>query len=466
MKLFDTFDNTVKDFKPVNKDCVSIYVCGATPYDKPHLGHILSMIRYDMIRRYLLHKGYKVKFVTNFTDIDDKTINKAAKEGVDFSHIAKRYMPMYMNIFESMRLHPDSKYILATDFIDQILAMTRILKQKGFAYQIDGDGIYFEVSKFSEYGKLAKRDLESQLAGARVDVNVLKKAPEDFVLWKFAKDGEPAWMDPVKEIPDGRPGWHLECSAMIYDQFLGETVDIHGGGSDLIFPHHECEIAQSECAFGNKLANHWLHNGLMNIKDEKMSKSLGNFLTIEDVIDNYSYNVLRYYFTSTHYRAPLSFSEDSLESAKASLDTLQNTIDRVNSQLAQEKFADVEFAPETIASALEKFEQAMDNDMDISGALSHVFELSSQINSSLDVDGMSEKSLLNILDFFKKIDSVIAVFEINPLALDNELKEMLEKRLAARAARDFKQADSLRNKIEARGIKIQDTKDGYDIKFA
>ena len=466
MKLFDTFDNKVKDFKPVNDKFVSIYVCGATPYDAPHIGHLLSMLRYDLIRRYLMLKGYNVKFVTNFTDIDDKTINKARDEGVDFTTITKRYIPMYVNTFEKLRLHPDTKFILVTDFIDQILAMTRILLQKGFAYEIENDGVYFEVAKYKEYGKLAKRDLENQLAGSRVDINQLKRAPEDFVLWKFAKDGEPAWADPVKQIPDGRPGWHMECSAMIYDQFEGNTIDIHGGGSDLIFPHHECEIAQTECAFDYKLANHWLHNGLLNVKNEKMSKSLGNFFALDSYLDKYTYSEMRYYFISTHYRAPLALSDESLESAKSSLATLQNTIDRVNSQLAQENFGEGAIDPNIFVKALDGFESSMDNDIDISGGLSFVFDVASQINSKLDETQLTQDSLMQILEFFQKIDSVLAVFTLNPLVLDSELKEMLEKRLKARQVRDFKQADSLRKKIEARGVKIQDTKDGYDIKFA
>ena len=440
-------------------------MCGATPYDSPHVGHLLSMLRYDLLRRYLLFKGFNVRFVTNFTDIDDKTINKGNAEGVDFSQIAKRYIPEYMKAFETLRLHPDTKFIKATDFIDQILAMTRILLQKDYAYQIDNDGIYFQVSKFKEYGLLAKRDLESQIAGARVDLNLNKRAPEDFVLWKFAKDNEPAWADPIKQIPDGRPGWHLECSAMIYDQFLGETIDIHGGGSDLIFPHHECEIAQSECAFDSKLANHWLHNGLLNISGDKMSKSLGNFFGLSELLDKYSPNVLRYYFISTHYRSPLNFSTESLDSAANSLSTLQNTIDRLNSNLVQEKFSDTSIDNSLVDKALENFISHMDSDLDISGALSYVFEVASFTNQQLDKSSLSHDSLVYILDFFKQIDSILAVFEINPLLLDSELKEMLEKRLKARQARDFKQADSLRAKIEKKGIKILDTKDGYDISF-
>jgi cysteinyl-tRNA synthetase len=452
MKLYDTFDAQLKTFVPVNPECVSIYVCGATPYDSPHVGHLLSMLRYDLLRRFLLFKGYNVKFVTNFTDIDDKTINKGNLEGVDFSVIAKRYIPEYMRAFEKLRMHPDTKFILATDFIDQILAQTRILMQKGFAYTLE-DGIYFEVSKFPDYGKLAKRDLESQLAGARVEVNTNKKAPEDFVLWKFAKQNEPAWKDSVKQIPDGRPGWHLECSAMIYDQFLGETIDIHGGGSDLIFPHHECEIAQSECAFDHKMVNHWLHNGLLNISGDKMSKSLGNFFDLQTLLDNYAPSVIRYYFTSTHYRAPLNFSKEALDAAKSSLETIQ------------EKFTTVEFDKAIIDSLISEFTAFLDNDIDVSGALSKVFELSSIVNAKLDESSLSEKSILSILDFYQKFDSIFAVLNLNPLVLDPELKDMLEKRLKARQARDFKQADSLRRKIEKRGVKILDTKDGYDIKF-
>ncbi len=464
MKLFDTFDARIKEFVPTNDEFVSFYVCGATPYDSPHVGHLLSMLRYDLIRRFLIYKDYKVKFVTNFTDIDDKTIKKGLAEGVDFSAIAKRYIPEYMAAFEKLRLHPDTKFIRATDYIDQILAQTRILMQKGFAYQID-DGIYFEVSKFPDYGKLAKRDLESQIAGARVEVNSQKKAPEDFVLWKFAKENEPSWMDPVNQIPNGRPGWHLECSAMIYDQFLGETIDIHGGGSDLIFPHHECEIAQSECAFDNKMVNHWLHNGLLNISGDKMSKSLGNFFSLESLLANYSANVIRYYFTSTHYRAPLNFSKESFDAAMSSLQTIQNTVDRLNSNLAQEKFSDTTINSETIQTLLEEFTAFLENDIDVSGALSKVFELSSLVNSTLDSCAISKESILELLDFYQKFDSIFAVLNLNPLVLDPELKEMLEKRLKARQARDFKQADSLRSKIEKRGVIILDTKDGYDIKF-
>lgn len=464
MKLFDTFDARIKEFVPTNDEFVSFYVCGATPYDSPHVGHLLSMLRYDLIRRFLIYKDYKVKFVTNFTDIDDKTIKKGLAEGVAFSAIAKRYIPEYMAAFEKLRLHPDTKFIRATDYIDQILAQTRILMQKGFAYQID-DGIYFEVSKFPDYGKLAKRDLESQIAGARVEVNSQKKAPEDFVLWKFAKENEPSWMDPVNQIPNGRPGWHLECSAMIYDQFLGETIDIHGGGSDLIFPHHECEIAQSECAFDNKMVNHWLHNGLLNISGDKMSKSLGNFFSLESLLANYSANVIRYYFTSTHYRAPLNFSKESLDAAMSSLETIQNTVDRLNSNLAQEKFSDTTINSETIQTLLEEFTAFLENDIDVSGALSKVFELSSLVNSTLDSCAISKESILELLDFYQKFDSIFAVLNLNPLVLDPELKEMLEKRLKARQARDFKQADSLRSKIEKRGVIILDTKDGYDIKF-
>ena len=466
MRLYDALDAQVKDFVPVNPESISIYVCGATPYDTAHVGHACSMLRFDLLRRFLLFKGFKVKFVTNFTDIDDKTINKANELGIDFKDVSRKYIAIYRKCFDLLRVHSDTQYILATEYIDAILAMTRVLLQKGIAYEIENDGIYFEIAKFENYGKLAKRKLEEQLAGARIDINALKKAPEDFVLWKFKKDNEPAWMDPLEQIADGRPGWHLECSAMVYSLFNGDTIDIHGGGSDLLFPHHECEIAQFEACFDNKYVNHWMHNGMLNIKGEKMSKSLKNYFHVEEILEDYSPQVLRFFLTMTHYRADHEYDIEALEYAKKSLSNIQNTVDRLNSLLAVKNFGtdDVQ-AKELSTKCLDGFSAALSEDLDISAALASVYEFCSEINAIIDAFKMQESDCLELLGAFAKIDSVLAVLKLDAVALNPEVSEMLDRRQKARENRDFKQADALRRKIEKLGFTVLDTKDGYDVRY-
>ena len=385
LKIKNTLSGKKEEFKPLKKGKVSMYVCGPTVYDYGHLGHGRSAVCFDVVRRYLIYKGYDVEFVSNYTDIDDKMINRARQEKIGVDELAEKIIPAYEKDYAALGILPPDKAPRATSYIAEMIVFLKKMDAAGVLYAIGGDGVYFDVSKATGYGKLSGQRLEDLKIGARVEENVKKKNPYDFVVWKFAKEGEPSWPSPWG---DGRPGWHLECSVMSW-KLLGEKFDIHGGGGDLMFPHHECEIAQSESVFGEgSFAQYWMHNGFITIHKEKMSKSLGNFFTLKDVLEKYDGKVVRFMFLQTHYANPIEFSFDLLEQAKASLGRIHDFVRNLGLSDGNKKF--------DVAPYKEKFEEFMSNDFDTSGALSVVFDLVKEIGWNT---GYKKKE---IIEFFKK----------------------------------------------------------------
>ncbi|MEK7196161.1 MAG: cysteine--tRNA ligase, partial [Nitrospirota bacterium] len=369
MRIYNTLAGEKEDFIPLVKDRVNMYVCGVTVYDNCHIGHARSAIVFDVIQRYLKYKGFNVKFVRNFTDIDDKIINRAKKEGIPWNEVARKYTEEFYNDMDSLGVARADIEPKATEHIKEIIDIVKGLIDKGYAYEKDGS-IYFEVNKFHEYGKLSKRDKEDMIAGARVEVDVRKKDPMDFALWKASKEGEPFWESPWGK---GRPGWHIECTAMSI-KHLAESFDIHGGGADLIFPHHENEIAQSEAFTGKPFVKYWVHNGFITIDKEKMSKSLGNFFTIKEVLDRYDPEVVRFFLLSTHYRSPIEFSDEQLKEAEVSIDRYYTTLIRIadfpGKGDVKDKTSGIEKPFEGVVNSFkEKFQAAMDDDFNTALAL-------------------------------------------------------------------------------------------------
>ena len=385
IKIYNTMSGSLQEFKPVTPGVVNMYVCGPTVYNYIHIGNARPIIFFDTVKRYFEYRGYKVNYIQNFTDIDDKMIKKANEEGITVKELAERFIAEYfkdtekLNIKEEGTIHPK-----ATENIEEMIDVVKTLESKGFAYSSEGD-VYFDIEKFDEYGKLSHRNIEDMMAGARIEVSEKKKNPMDFVLWKNAKPGEPSWSSPWGE---GRPGWHLECSAMSA-KYLGETFDIHGGGQDLIFPHHENEIAQSECASGKTFANYWMHNGYINIKGEKMSKSTGNFFLLREVLEKYAGNVVRFFMIMSHYRKPIEFSEEELTMAKNGLERIENSIIRINeiSEKTGEDNNGTEEFLENMQKSHDKFCEGMDDDFNTSLAIGAIFEMVKEVNRYIDLNG-------------------------------------------------------------------------------
>ncbi|MGQ9569985.1 MAG: cysteine--tRNA ligase, partial [Thermodesulfovibrionales bacterium] len=397
MKIYNTLTGKKEEFITLIPGTVKMYVCGVTVYDYCHIGHARSAIVFDILNRYLRYKGYKVIFVKNFTDIDDKIISKSKQEGVSWDSVARKYTEEYYKDMETLGVGRPDFEPKATDHIKEMIEIIKVILNKGYAYEIGGS-VYFEVEKFPEYGKLSKRNMEEMIAGARVEVDERKKNPMDFALWKRSKEDEPAWDSPWGK---GRPGWHIECTAMSIS-YLGEEVDIHGGGADLIFPHHENEIAQSESFTGKPFAKYWVHNGFITIDREKMSKSLGNFFTVREILDKFDPEVLRLFLLSTHYRSPIEFSVEQLRETEISLDRYYSTILRVDSFVKEDKInnrttEEAEGVFETKVQRLKKrVEEAMDDDLNTALALGYIFEFIRDINKFLDSkpSGMKVKALL------------------------------------------------------------------------
>lgn len=450
LKLYNTLTRKKEAFKPIKKNLVTAYVCGPTTYDYGHLGHGRSSVAFDLLHRYLVYKGYQVKFVFNYTDIDDKIIKRARKEKVSVKQLTDKFAKIYDEDYQKLNLLKPYKKPKATQHIKEMVDLIKILKKKGYIYLIENDGLYFDVLKFKQYGKLSHQKLGDLKAGARIKVEAGKKTPYDFVLWKFQKPGEPAWNSPWGE---GRPGWNIECSAMSM-KYLGNTIDIHGGGQDLIFPHHECEIAQSEAATGKPFAHYWLHNGFVTIGGEKMSKSLGNFLTLRDIFKEHSPLTVRYFFLSAHYRAPLNFTKEALEGAKNSLEKLQQAFFDLNEVKA--------FGKKTInlGKYIKQFELALDDDLNISPALAAVFELINEINKNK----LSKGAVKDALDFFKKVDSVLGVLVYKKEAVPQKVLSLVKLRETARMEKDWKKADEIREKIKKLGYLVEDTEEGAKVK--
>ena len=468
MKIYNTMSKRKEEFVPLEEGKVKMYVCGPTVYNFIHIGNARPMIVFDTVRRYFEYKGYDVNFVSNFTDVDDKIIKKAIEEGVTADEISKRYIAECKKDMEAMNIKPATKNPLATEEICGMVDMIQTLIDKGYAYEKNGT-VYYRTRRFKDYGKLSHKNLDDLQSGGRtllVTGEDEKEDPLDFVLWKPKKEGEPAWESPWSE---GRPGWHIECSEMS-KKYLGEQIDIHAGGEDLIFPHHENEIAQSEAANGKEFAKYWMHNGFLNIDNRKMSKSLGNFFTVREISEKYDLQVLRFFMLSAHYRSPLNFSADLMESARTSLERILTAADNLRflsknaeeGRITEEEKALLDKADEYVQG----FERAMDDDFNTADAIASVFELVKYINTT--ADGNRSKEYLDTLYdiLFKLTDVLGIIIDKKEEMLDDEIEAMIEKRQAARKERNFALADQIRDELLAKGIILEDTREGVKWKKA
>lgn len=453
MRIFNTLTREKDEFKPITEGEVKIYACGPTVYNYIHIGNARPLCVFDVLRRYFEWRGYKVSFVQNFTDIDDKLIKRANEEGSTVPEIAERYIKEFWTDADGLNVKHATVNPRATENIEQIQSIISALVEKGYAYQSGGD-VYYRAKKFSGYGKLSHQPLEDLEAGARIDVTEIKEDPMDFCLWKGAKPGEPYWDSPWGK---GRPGWHIECSAMAC-RYLGKTIDIHCGGLDLIFPHHENEIAQSEAANGCEFAHYWMHNGFINVDNHKMSKSLGNFFTVRDVAEKYGYEPIRYMMVSCQYRSPINYSYEVIEQAKNSLERLYTCRDNID--FALKNAQDGGEAPEFIEKRKQEFIAAMDDDLNTADALAAIFMLVRDINT-LIAEGAGKTALEACADMFDQLTGVLGlVYNRKTEALDSDIEALIEQRTAARKAKDFKTADEIRDKLKAMGIVLEDTPQG------
>ena len=453
MKVFNTLTRTKDELIPITPGEVKIYACGPTVYNYIHIGNARPLCVFDVLRRYLEWRGYKVKFVQNFTDIDDKLIKKANEEGITVPEVAERYIKEFWVDAKGLNVREASVHPRATENIDEIQRIISELVEKGYAYTAGGD-VYFRSKKFDEYGKLSHQPLEDLEAGARIATDDIKEDPMDFCLWKGAKPGEPFWNSPWG---NGRPGWHIECSAMA-EKYLGKTIDIHCGGLDLIFPHHENEKAQSECANGCDFAHYWMHNGFINVDNHKMSKSLGNFFTVRDVAEKYGYEPIRYLMISSQYRGPINYSVDIIEQGKNALERLYTC--RNNIDFALQNAADGGEIPAFIEERKQEFITAMDDDLNTADALAAVFTLVRDINTAIS-NGAGKDALNACAAIFDELTGVLGlVYNRKTESLDSEIEELIAKRTEARKARDFKTADEIRDKLKDMGIILEDTPQG------
>ncbi|MDO5337562.1 MAG: cysteine--tRNA ligase [Eubacteriales bacterium] len=462
MKLFNTLTRRKEEFVPLEQGKVKMYVCGPTVYDFIHIGNARPMIVFDTARRYMEYKGYEVKFVSNFTDVDDKIIAKALKEGISPEEVSARYIAECKKDMEGMNVRPASVHPQATQEIPGMIKMIQTLIDKGFAYPAADGTVYFRVKKFKDYGKLSHKNLDDLQSGFRslqVSGEEQKEDPLDFVLWKPKKEGEPYWVSPWCE---GRPGWHIECSVMSR-KYLGEEIDIHAGGEDLIFPHHENEIAQSEACNGKLFARYWLHNAFLNINNKKMSKSLGNFFTVREIAKQYDLQVLRFFMLNAHYRSPLNFSSDLMEAAKNSLERIVTCASFLKDREAAGGIDFIEEEKELLAQAdafTEKFEEAMDDDLNTADALAAIFELVKFANtevkegSSAAFAGKIREKLIGLCDILGLI------VEKEEESLDAEVEKLIAERQAARKAKNFAKADEIRSRLTEMGIILKDTREG------
>ncbi len=454
IKIFNTKSGKKEDFIPLKELEIKMYLCGPTVYDIAHLGHGRSAVSFDIIRKYFIYRGYKMTFVSNYTDIDDKMINRANEEGITVPELADKIIPEYESDYGALGIMPADIQPKATEHIDEMIDIIKKLEEAGCIYVLD-DGVYFDIKKFPTYGKLSGQKLEELQMGARVAVKESKKNPYDFVLWKFKKEGEPFWPSPWG---DGRPGWHIECSAMSFAH-LGKTFDLHGGGLDLTFPHHECEVAQSEAAFGeDTFAKYWIHNGFINVDNEKMSKSLGNFFTLKDIFKKYDPQVVRYMILQTHYRNPISFSDSLLDNAKAALSRLHDFIRNLKNISKEGQLSD-EIKKEVKISQ-EKFEDSMDDDFDTSGAMGAVFELVKSVNIMHSKDSLNKSDVEHVFKYLEKIDEVLAVIFFKEENIDADIEKLIKEREEARKNKDFSRADEIRDDLLAKGIVLDDTAGG------
>lgn len=453
IKIYNTLTGKKEEFMPQNKDEVTFYLCGPTVYDYGHIGNGRSATSFDIIRRYLIYRGYNVRFASNYTDIDDKMINRANEKGIEVKELADTVIKYFEKDYADLKIKDPDIMPKATEHIKDIVEIIQKLEEKGATYELE-DGIYYDISKFPEYGKLSKQKLEELHMGARVKVNENKKNPQDFALWKKEKPGEPSWDSPWGK---GRPGWHIECSGMNKSLF-GETIDIHAGGVDLVFPHHECEIAQSELAHGKPFSKYWMHNGYVNINGEKMSKSLGNFITLKDALEKINGDVLRYLFAQAHYRAPIHFSDDLVEQAQKSLERIHGFVRNLkNYNVKGELNKEVK---EFVKKAKEKFEEGMDDDFESSEGLAAIFGLIKDANIHWEKFGLSDKDSDHILEYFESVNNVFAFLIPEEQELSIELTDLINEREEARKSKDWEASDRLRDELKEKGILVEDTPKG------
>ena len=463
MKIFNTLTRRKEEFVPLEEGKVKMYVCGPTVYNLIHIGNARPMIIFDTVRRYMEYKGYEVNYVSNFTDVDDKIIKKAIEEGVSAEEISTRYIKECKKDMADMNVKPATTAPQATQEIQGMIDMIQTLIDKGYAYPAADGTVYFRVKKFKEYGKLSHKnldDLQSGFRSLKVSGEDQKEDPLDFVLWKPKKEGEPSWTSPWC---DGRPGWHIECSVMS-KKYLGEEIDIHAGGEDLIFPHHENEIAQSECCNGKIFARYWMHNGFLNIDNRKMSKSLGNFRTVRQIGEQYDLQVLRFFMLNAHYRSPLNFSADLMEAAKNSLERILEAAGKLSDRKdngAAENITEEELALLKEAEGfVTKFEAAMDDDFNTADALAAIFELVKFANTNVDENSSREFAGGLYEELFKLSDVLGLKIEKKEEILDKEIEDLIQERQAARKAKDFKRADEIRDELLKKGIILEDTREG------
>ena len=461
MKIYNTLTRQKEEFVPVHPGKVGMYVCGPTVYNYIHIGNARPMIIFDTVRRYFEYKGYEVNYVSNFTDVDDKIIKKANEEGVTATEIAERYIKECKQDMEALNIKPATHQPRATEEIGGMIKMIQTLIEKGHAYEVDGT-VYFKTRSFKDYGKLSKKNIDDLEAGHR-EIKVTgeegKKDPLDFVLWKPKKEGEIAWDSPWGE---GRPGWHIECSEMS-KKYIGDTIDIHAGGEDLIFPHHENEIAQSEACNDEKFANYWMHNGFLNINNKKMSKSAGNFFTVREIGEKYPLQVIRFFMLSAHYRTPLNFSDTLVESAKTGLDRILTAIDLCREMAAKEETGSLSDAEKEhfakVEALVKKFEDAMEDDFNTADAVSAIFEIVRESNSTVkDFSADYAKKVLKVLEDLCGVLGIETTKEEE--ILDEEIEKLIEERQAARKNKGFARADEIRDQLLEQGIVLKDTREG------
>ena len=478
LKVYNTLTRKKEEFVPQEPGKVGMYVCGVTPYNYPHIGNARPFVTWDVIKRYLKNRGFEVKHIQNFTDMDDKIIKAANSEGVSWETITERYIEGYFQSIDALNVQRADLYPKVTEHIPDIINMVQRIIDNGFGYVVDGD-VYFSVEKFPEYGKLSGRKLEDMQAGARVEVDTRKENPMDFALWKSAKPGEPYWESPWGK---GRPGWHIECSTMSL-KYLGETFDFHGGGSDLIFPHHENEIAQSQCCCGDyhSFAQYWLHNGFITIDNEKMSKSLNNFITVPDILKQYPGEVVRFFILRTHYRSPLDFSEERIKEAQAGLLRLKKAFDLGNEVLERPGTTEKDTQLEEIAAkSMDYFYEAMDDDFNTALAIGYMFTLSKEINTYANNvinkgTAFDKVHFGKLMEAYKEMAEVIGIFEGSlemPAAADGEgispeeIEALIAERAEAKKNKNWARADEIRDSLKAEGIILEDSASGTKWKKA
>ena len=464
MKIYNSQTRRKEEFVPIEPGKVRIYSCGPTVYNYFHIGNARPFIMFDLLRRYLEYRGYEVKFVQNFTDIDDKMIKRANEEGTTVEELGDRFIAEYFKDADALGIHRATVHPRATRHIGDIIGLIKRLEKNGLAYNVNGD-VYFDTEAFPGYGKLSGQNLEDLEAGARIDVDDAKRHPMDFALWKAQKPGEPAWPSPWGM---GRPGWHIECSAMSM-KYLGETIDIHCGGKDLLFPHHENEIAQSEGATGKPFVHYWMHNGHINVDNQKMSKSLGNFFTVRDISKEFDLEAVRMFMISAHYRSPVNFSKEMIEQSKAALDRLYTARDNWTFLLDHAPERDLNEAEQALIAkgreAVAKFDEAMDDDLNTADAIGAIFELVKEGNLAITAD-TARAAIKSTLSTLKEMTDVLGILTRENDAIPDDIKALVEQRKQARAEKNWAESDRLRDEITARGFVLEDTPKGAKVRRA